>query len=77
MHGAFANEQILYRDVRKTIDHPIAGRVDVVGNPIRLSATPIENYSAPPLLGEHTVEVLGELGLTEADVSGLAQRGVI
>jgi crotonobetainyl-CoA:carnitine CoA-transferase CaiB-like acyl-CoA transferase len=78
MHGAFANAQIVHRGVRKTIEHPIAGSVDLIGNPIRLSATPIEKYSAPPLLGQHTAAVLSErLGLTERELARLAERGVL
>lgn len=78
MHGVFANPQIVYRGVKTTIEHPVAGTLDVVGNPIRLSATPIKDYSAPPLLGEHTAEVLGErLGVTRRELEQLAARGVL
>jgi crotonobetainyl-CoA:carnitine CoA-transferase CaiB-like acyl-CoA transferase len=78
MHGVFANPQIIHRGVKTTVEHPIAGTLDVVGNPIRLSATPITEYSAPPLLGEHTAEVLGErLGVTAQELEQLAARGVL
>jgi crotonobetainyl-CoA:carnitine CoA-transferase CaiB-like acyl-CoA transferase len=78
MHGIFDNPQILHRGVKTTTAHPIAGKLDMVGNPIRLSATPIEQYSAPPLLGEHTAEVLSErLGLTEHELEELTNRGVL
>jgi crotonobetainyl-CoA:carnitine CoA-transferase CaiB-like acyl-CoA transferase len=78
MHGVFANPQIVHREVRTTVDHPISGRLDLVRNPIHFSATPIEQYSAPPLLGEHTDEVLDErLGLTATELGELAKRGVI
>jgi crotonobetainyl-CoA:carnitine CoA-transferase CaiB-like acyl-CoA transferase len=78
MHGVFANPQLVHRDVRTTVAHPVSGRLDLVRNPIHLSATPIEEYSAPPLLGEHTDEVLDErLGLTAAELAELAKRGVI
>jgi len=78
MQGVFDNPQIVHRRVKTTITHPLAGSIDIVGNPIRLSATPIEEYSAPPLLGEHTAEVLGErLGFTEQELKQLAARGVL
>lgn len=78
MHGVFANPQIVHRGVKTTIGHPIAGDLDIVSNPIRLSATPITKYSAPPLLGEHTAEVLNErLGLTQHEIDQLAERGVL
>ena len=78
MHGVFANAQIVHRDVRTSVQHPISGRLDMLRNPIRLSSTPIEDYSAPPLLGEHTHEVLRErLGLSDDELTELATRGVL
>jgi crotonobetainyl-CoA:carnitine CoA-transferase CaiB-like acyl-CoA transferase len=78
MHGIFDNPQILHRGVKTTTTHPVSGTLDMVGNPIQLSATPIEQYSAPPLLGEHTAEVLSErLGLTEHEREELVNRGVL
>src|SRR5947209_5243594 len=70
--------QIVHRDVRTSVQHPISGRLDMLRNPIRLSSTPIEDYSAPPLLGEHTHEVLRErLGLSDDELTELATRGVL
>jgi crotonobetainyl-CoA:carnitine CoA-transferase CaiB-like acyl-CoA transferase len=78
MHGVFANPQIVHRDVRTTVEHPTSGRLDLVRNPIRFSETPIDEYSSPPLLGEHTCDVLSErLGLTVDEVNELARRGVL
>jgi len=58
--------------------HPQAGTVPQVGNPLKLSATPVEYRRAPPLLGEHTAMVLRErLGLTDATLVDLAADGVI
>jgi formyl-CoA transferase/CoA:oxalate CoA-transferase len=48
------------------LQHPRAGMVRVTGSPIRLDATPALSASAPPWLGQHSVEVLTELGV-EAD----------
>jgi crotonobetainyl-CoA:carnitine CoA-transferase CaiB-like acyl-CoA transferase len=58
-----------------TVDHPTAGPLDLVASPIR-GATRTDP-SAPPLLGEHTAEVLGELGRTPEEIAALAARGVI
>jgi crotonobetainyl-CoA:carnitine CoA-transferase CaiB-like acyl-CoA transferase len=52
--------------------------VPIVGNPIKFSATPIEYRRPPPLLGEHTREVLrGVLGLDEAEVDAFAEQGAL
>jgi crotonobetainyl-CoA:carnitine CoA-transferase CaiB-like acyl-CoA transferase len=78
MHDVFANPQIIHRELRTTVEHPTSGRLDLVRNPIRFSETPIDEYSSPPLLGEHTHDVLCErLGLTADDVNELARRGVL
>jgi crotonobetainyl-CoA:carnitine CoA-transferase CaiB-like acyl-CoA transferase len=59
------------------VPHPLAGRVPVVASPIRLSQTPVR-HGTPPLLGEHTGEVLGGvLGMGEAEFEGLRRDGVI
>jgi formyl-CoA transferase len=42
------------------IDHPVEGRVRVLGSPVRMSGTPARLRRHPPLLGEHTDEVLAE-----------------
>ena len=60
--------------------HPTArgGRVNLIGNPIRYSATPVQYRRAPPTLGEQTDEVLQEiLGLDEAERARLRAIGVI
>ena len=63
------------RPATMTVEHPTAGPLDLVASPIwgatRTAATP------PPLLGEHTAEVLGELGRSAEEIEALAARGVI
>lgn len=74
----FDDPQIRHRGLVKTLPHPLSGTLDVVGNPLNFSETPIAYDRPPPLLGEHTAEVLRELlGLDEAEILGLAQRRVI
>jgi crotonobetainyl-CoA:carnitine CoA-transferase CaiB-like acyl-CoA transferase len=52
--------------------------VPVVANPVRFSTTPVEYRSAPPLLGEHTVEVLREeLGYSDAEIAALQGSGAV
>jgi formyl-CoA transferase len=58
------------------VDHPKRGKYLTVGNPIKLSDSPTE-VKRSPLLGEHTDEVLAELGYAVADVAALRQKKVI
>ena len=74
----FADPQVIARGLKVELPHPLAGTVPGVASPIRLSATPVEYRNAPPLLGEHTDVVLGELlGLDAAALAGLRERQVI
>lgn len=74
----FDNPQIRYRGMVAAVDHPLAGSVDLVANPIRFSETPISYDRAPPLLGADTDAVLARLlGLDEATISGLRAKGVV
>ena len=74
----FADPQVKARGLAIDMAHPLAGSVPQVASPIRLSETPVEYRSAPPLLGEHTERVLGEvLGLAAADIQQLRSAGVL
>ena len=74
----FDDPQIRHRALVKTLPHPLSGTLPVVGNPLNFSATPITYDRPPPLLGQHTAEVLRELlGLNDAEIQALAQRRVI
>ena len=74
----FADPQVQARGLRFELPHPLAGSVPQVANPIRLSATPIQHRNAPPLLGEHTEQVLQQwLGLSAEQIAGLRQAGVL
>ena len=74
----FADPQLAARGLRMDLPHPLAGSVPQVGTPIRFSATPAAYGRPPPLLGEHTAEVLRErLALDPRAIAALAARGVI
>jgi crotonobetainyl-CoA:carnitine CoA-transferase CaiB-like acyl-CoA transferase len=60
------------------LEHPKAGPIRVTGIPIKLSDTPGEVYAPPPMLGQHTVEVLQDwLGMSRRDTETLDQEGVV
>jgi crotonobetainyl-CoA:carnitine CoA-transferase CaiB-like acyl-CoA transferase len=74
----FADPQVQARGLRVDLPHALGGTVPQVASPIRLSGTPVEYRRAPPLLGEHTLEVLtGVLGLSDEAVMGLREAGVL
>lgn len=73
----FAHPQVKSRGLQFELPHPLAGTVPSVANPIRMSATPPRYESAPPLLGQHTQEVLARLGVDERELQALARDGVI
>jgi crotonobetainyl-CoA:carnitine CoA-transferase CaiB-like acyl-CoA transferase len=74
----FRDPQVRHRGMRIEAPHPLSGTVPLVASPIRLSATPVSEASAPPTLGQHTAEVLaGVLGMGPAEIDGLRARGVI
>ncbi|NIF86469.1 CoA transferase [Comamonas sp. Tr-654] len=77
---AFEDPQVKARGIHKTLpssaDHGISAMA-TVASPMRLSATPVTYRNAPPALGQHTDEVLLELGLSPDDLTLLRERGAI
>jgi len=71
--------QVQHRGLRVRMPHPAAGTVDLIGSPMaHMSATPARITRAPPMLGEHTGEILSSvLGLSEARISELRQKNII
>jgi len=59
------------------LEHPLLGLVRSMGNPVNLSTTPVSYRLAPPMLGQHTEDVLGELGYDESAMASLREQGVI
>lgn len=75
--AAFAMPQAQALGMDATVEHPVLGTLRQAGIPFQLSATPATIRTAPPLLGEHSREILAELGYAPAAIDDLAARGVI
>ncbi|MGO4852212.1 CaiB/BaiF CoA transferase family protein [Phaeovulum sp. W22_SRMD_FR3] len=73
----FRMPQVRHRDLIKTLDHPSAGPVRYVGNPVQMSGCDTGARRHPPLFAEHTDEVLRELGLDADEIDGLRTIGAI
>lgn len=73
----FAQEQTLHLGLKQEHEHPTIGKFAVPGVPYRFSGTPSVTRHAPPLLGQHTAEVLTGLGLDEEAIGRLRERGVV
>jgi crotonobetainyl-CoA:carnitine CoA-transferase CaiB-like acyl-CoA transferase len=67
----------LAREMVAQVEHPVEGLMKTLGIPMKLSDTPGSVRRPAPLLGEHTAEVLAELGLSEARVAELREKGVV
>ncbi len=74
----FEEPQVKARGVRIELEHAGAGKLPLVASPMRFSETPVEPRLAPPLLGQHTDEVLrGLLAKSDAEIARLRAGGVI
>ena len=74
----FREPQVQARGVKIELDHAAAGKLPLVASPMRFSGTPLEYRLPPPLLGEHTDEVLrGLLGKSEAEIARLRAEEII
>lgn len=74
----FADPQVQARGMKVTMPHPVAGQVPLVASPMKFSATPVDYRLPPPMLGEHTDEILaGTLGMSADDIVKLREAGAI
>jgi crotonobetainyl-CoA:carnitine CoA-transferase CaiB-like acyl-CoA transferase len=73
----FADPQVQARGMTVAAPHPLADDLRLVASPMKFSKTPVQYRRPPPLLGEHTDEVLRELGLMDEDVASLRSSGVV
>jgi formyl-CoA transferase len=77
MNEVFADPQVKHLNLTRHVQHKVLGDVEVVGQAVELSRTPWSVRTASPEPGEHTDEVLRELGYADAAIAGLRERKVI
>jgi crotonobetainyl-CoA:carnitine CoA-transferase CaiB-like acyl-CoA transferase len=78
MPEVVADPQVQHRGMLVQVEDPRAGSISMPANPIRLSATPVQDYRPAPRLGEHTDDVLSRvIGLTQAQLTDLREHGVV
>jgi len=75
--AALEQAQVAARGMVVEIDHPVAGRLRTLGSPIKLSAQPASVRLPPPVLGQHTDEILAEAGYSAGQITELREQGVI
>jgi crotonobetainyl-CoA:carnitine CoA-transferase CaiB-like acyl-CoA transferase len=73
----FADPHVRSRGMEIKVDHPFEHALSLIRNPITFSGTPVKDYRAPPLLGEHTGEVLAAIGYDGGKMDALKKQGII
>jgi len=73
----FADPQVAHLGLQPTVQHPRIGELPMTGLPYRFSRTPGSVRQPPPLLGEHTDEILAALGYTAAEIAALHECGAV
>jgi CoA:oxalate CoA-transferase len=73
----FNDEHVLQREMLLQSVHSVAGKIDMIGFPVKMSRTPCEIALPPPVLGEHTDEILKEMNYTEDQIAEFRQNGII
>ena len=72
-----ADPQVRHLEMAVPVRHPALGEIELVGQPFTLTRTPSEIRSATPECGEHTDEILHELGCRDAEIADLRKRLVV
>lgn len=77
MEEAFEDPQVHHREMLQYVDHPVEGHIPQLGFPVKFSDTPGRIKSPPPLLGEHTDELLAACGYDKTEIERLHEEGVV
>jgi crotonobetainyl-CoA:carnitine CoA-transferase CaiB-like acyl-CoA transferase len=76
-HDLFEDSQVAANELLIELNHSQWGRVRQTGQLLKFSATPHTIHSAAPLLGEHTADILREIGISEVRLAELRERGIV
>ncbi len=73
----FTDEQVLHQKMLLEVDHATAGRIKMIGFPVKMSRTPCQITLPPPALGQHTQEILKGLDYSDEEIEELKKSGII
>ena len=79
LQQVFADPHVRAREMCVEVSHPLTDEaVRMVANPVKMSATPIDSYGPPPMLGQHTDDVLRELlCMSQSEIDALREKKVL
>lgn len=77
VQGTLNHEHVLARGMVKEVEHEACGTMKLVNTPVKYSESEPGIRTPPPILGEHTDEVLGELGYSGEEIGRLRREGVV
>lgn len=77
IQSTLTHEHVLARNMIQTVDHPACGEIKLVGSPVKYSEAQPGIRTPPPTLGEHTAQVLEELGMSKREIEALIVDGVV
>jgi formyl-CoA transferase len=78
LEQVFQEPQAIARGLRLEMQHPLAGKISLIRSPMRFSDTPLEHEIPPPLLSQHTDDILrGMLGRSDEEIATLRAAGVV
>jgi len=73
----FQDEHVLQRDMLMEVEHPLAGKINTIGFPVKMKRTPCQIRFPPPYLGQHTNDILTELKYSVEEIKKLKQNDII